>query len=216
MMQQAYTSTDLKYLLYIPESYDPQAAEKWPLILFLHGSGERGDDPQKIKKYCLPRELEKQPNFPFLVLSPLCPANTRWLDIADSVMHLLDEIVKTYSVDPRRIDLSGFSMGGEGVWFLAVQHPDRFAAVAPISGPIPPLPDFLEKLCALNNLPFWVFHGTADEFVPIENSRTLVQKLRDCGGDVQFTVYESFRHGQTSDTTYADSKLFNWFLTKGR
>ncbi len=215
-MQQAYDAGDLKYLVYTPGNFNTNQTQTWPLILFLHGSGERGDDPQKIKKYCLPRELESRADFPFVVLSPLCPANHRWIDMADPVMRLLSEITQRYEVDTRRIYLSGFSMGGEGAWYFAAQHPDQFAAVAPVSGQIPDVPNFLETMCTLKNTPVWVFHGAADEMVPLANSQKLAQTLHDCGGDVQFTVYDGLKHGETSDKTYADPNLFNWFLTKTR
>ncbi len=212
-MQQAYTSSHLQYLLHLPESYRPDAAYQWPLILFLHGSGERGADPHKIKKYCLPRELESRPDFPFIVLSPLCPVDTRWIDTSASVMSLLDEILAQHNVDARRVYLAGFSMGGEGVWHMAVEHPDRFTAISPVAGKIPDVDDFLSRLCVLRDMPVWVFHGTADEFVPFENSQTLVDALKACGADVRFTVYDGLTHGQSSDTTYRDEQLYNWFLT---
>jgi predicted peptidase len=212
-LQQAYTSSHLQYLLYLPENYGSVVGEKWPLILFLHGSGERGDDPQKIKKYCLPRELESRPDFPFIVLSPLCPADTRWIDLSASVMHLLNEILARYNIDERCVYLAGFSMGGEGVWYIAVEYPARFAAISPVAGKIPDTENFLSRLCVLKHMPIWVFHGTSDEFVPFENSQTLVDALQACDGDVRFTVYEGFTHGQSSDTTYRDERLYNWFLT---
>ena len=209
-MQKAYSSAHLKYLLHIPTMGSEQA--KLPLILFLHGSGERGDDQQSIKKYGLPRELESRPDFSFIVLSPLCPAAKRWVDLGAEVTTLLDEIIAKYPVDPARVYLTGFSMGGEGVWYFAVEHPERWAAIAPVSGHIPRQADFLTRLCVLKSKPVWVFHGAADDVVPLSGSQIPTEALRECGADVRFTVYPDLGHGPTSDETFPNEALYTWFL----
>ena len=207
-MQRAYTSDRLKYLLHSPSD---DSAEL-PLILFLHGSGERGDDPQLVKKWGLPRELETRPDFPFLVLSPLCPANKRWIDLDAEVTSLLEEVSVKYAVDRSRIYLTGFSMGGEGTWFFAVEHPELWAAVAPVAGYIPAESAIFKRLCVLKDKPIWVFHGAADEAVSLSGSQNPVEILRECGADVRFTVYPDLDHGASADETYRNDNLYAWFL----
>jgi predicted peptidase len=209
-MQKAYFSGSLKYLLHTPSDYDGKT--KLPLILFLHGSGERGDDTEQIKKWGLPKELDSRPDFPFIVLSPQCPAEKRWIDLEKEVMALLEEVVGKYSVDRARIYLTGFSMGGQGAWYFAVQHPNTWAAVTPVAGRIPDEQDFLKRLCVLKSKPVWVFHGADDEAVPLSGSQVPVEALRDCGGEVRFTVYPDLGHGATADETYRNDNLYAWFF----
>jgi predicted peptidase len=210
-MQTDHLYQERPYLLYTPAAAAIHPATRLPLILFLHGSGERGDDPAAIKQWGLPRELETRPAFPGWVLSPLCPANLRWTDLDAEVMALLDAVLDATQADPRRVYLTGFSMGGQGAWHLAVAHPDRFAAVAPVAGRIPPASDFLARLCVLRQTPVWVFHGEQDEFVPTENSEIIARTLQACGGQVRLTVYAGLGHGPTSDEVYRGDTLTNWF-----
>ena len=208
-MQQSYTSGKLKYLLHIPSV---SGDTKLPLILFLHGSGERGNDSQFVKKWGLPRELETRPDFPFLVISPQCPANKRWSDLDAEVLALLKEITNKYPADRSRCYLTGFSMGGEGTWHFAVEHPELWAAVAPVAGHIPQQAGFLKRLCVLKSTPVWIFHGALDEAVPLSGSQIPTEALRECGGDVRFTEYPDLGHGATSDETYRNDNLYAWFL----
>jgi predicted peptidase len=209
-MQKAYRSDNLNYLLFTPSDYDGET--KIPLIVFLHGSGERGEDTELVKKWGLPRDLDSRPDFPFLVLSPQCPDEKRWPDIDKEVMSLFSEITENYAVDRARVYLTGFSMGGQGAWYFAVKHPDIWAAVAPVAGRIPDSKDFLKRLCEQKSKPFWVFHGAMDEAVPLTGSQDPVEALRDCGSDVRFTVYADLGHGATADETYRNENLYAWFL----
>ena len=109
--------------------------QRWPLIFFLHGSGERGDDVEQVKAHGLPKLLEQQPEFPAIVVSPQCPRDTAWIAETEALDLLFDEITARYAIDPGRIYLTGLSMGGYGAWHYAVLHPQRFAAVVPIFAP---------------------------------------------------------------------------------
>src|SRR3954469_24984435 len=122
----------LNYLLFLPEGYSNDSDKKWPLMLFLHGAGERGSDVNKVKVHGPPRIVEKRKDFPFIVVSPQCPADSWWRTF--ELNALLDEIQSQYKVDPDRVYLTGLSMGGFGTWELATQYPQRFAAIAPICG----------------------------------------------------------------------------------
>jgi len=137
--------TNVNYLLFLPDKYNEEKKD-WPLILFLHGSGERGSVIDSVKKHGPPKIVEQVPDFPFIVLSPQCPKEQQWSN--DILIPLLDEIVKKYRVDEKRIYLTGLSMGGFGTWALAIQYPHRFAAIAPICGG-----GDTSKVCVLKNVP---------------------------------------------------------------
>lgn len=201
----------LNYLLFLPEQYRKGTTKKWPAILFLHGSGERGDNPNLLKKHGIPKIVEERPGFPFLALSPQCPEGSTWGSHLWAVNSLLDHILGNYAVDPHRIYLTGISMGGNGVWQLAVHYPRRFAAIAPVCGYGQSSQGFPEKVCLLKNVPVWVFHGALDFIVPIEESRKLVSILRGCGGMVRFTVYPDSGHDCWT-RTYTNPKIYRWFL----
>jgi predicted peptidase len=194
----------LNYLLFLPEGYDKNPA--WPLILFLHGAGERGDDLDLVKKYGLPQRLEAWPDCPFVVVSPQCPAESYWTFKLDSVDALLSKIVNSYAVDPARIYLTGLSMGGLGAWLLAMLHPERFAAIAPVCGR-----SNRTTACLIKDIPVWVFHGAKDEVVPISESERMVTALQECGADVRFTVYPEAGHDSWTET-YDNPELYAWFL----
>jgi len=200
----------LNYLLFLPKGYGEKPQQKWPLILFLHGAGERGDDIELVKKHGIPKIVEKQDDFPFIALSPQCPKSSWWTVELEALNALLDEIVATYAVDTDRIYLTGLSMGGYGAWHLATAYPERFAALAPICGGGDP-----EKACVLKNVPVRVFHGAKDETVSPEESEKMVNALKVCGGDVQFTLYPDAGHDSWTKT-YDNPELYKWFLKHTR
>jgi poly(3-hydroxybutyrate) depolymerase len=132
--KQITTNISLRYLLYLPESYSRQKGQKWPLLLFLHGAGERGNDLNLVKKHGPPKLMEQGKEFPFIVVAPQCPSESWWTEELDALAALLDEVQSRYAVDPDRVYLTGLSMGGFGTWTLACRYPERFAAIAPICG----------------------------------------------------------------------------------
>ena len=123
----------LGYLLYLPSGYGGGAQQTWPLILFLHGMGERGDDLEAVKTHGIPKELDRMADFPFIVVSPQCPEDTYWPQETAALTMMLDDVMARYPVDRSRVYLTGLSMGGFGTWALAAIHPERFAAIAPIA-----------------------------------------------------------------------------------
>jgi len=195
-----------KYLLYLPEDYEKQAS--WPLLLYLHGSGERGDDLQLVKKHGPPKLIEAGRKFPFLVVSPQCPKSKSWEPF--ELTALLDDVNEHYKVDPDRIYATGISMGGFGTWSLAAYTPRRFAAIVPICGGGDP---FTTR--RLGHLPIWVFHGAKDPAVPLERSEKMVEALKKNGNDVQFTVYPEAGHDCWTET-YDNPKLYEWLLLQRR
>jgi predicted peptidase len=196
----------MKYLLYLPKDYDQQAA--WPLLLFLHGAGERGDNLDAVKKHGPPKLIEAGQDFPFIVVSPQCPRDRRWEPF--ELAALLDEIVEKHKVDQDRIYVTGLSMGGFGTWSLAAYQPKRFAALVPICGGGEPI---IAKL--FGPIPAWVFHGGKDPVVPLERSEKMVEALKKAGGNVQFTVYPEAGHDSWTET-YANPQLYEWLLQQKR
>lgn len=195
----------LDHLLYVPE-HDTGA--KLPLLVFLHGAGERGDDLERVKKHGPPKLIEGGRDFPFIVLSPLCERGRWWR--ADAVIQLVDHIVATQPVDPDRVYLTGLSMGGFGTFDLATKYPDRFAAVAPICGGGEPA-----TAAAMAPVPTWVFHGAKDRVVELAASERMVEALKAVGGDVRFTVYPEAGHDSWTES-YANEELYAWFLSHDR
>ena len=199
-------NVELNYLLYLPQDYDQK--ESWPLLLFLHGAGERGDDLDLVKKHGPPKLIEAGKEFPFIVVSPQCPGNRRWE--AFELAALLDEITEKYKVDQDRIYVTGLSMGGFGTWSLFAHQPKRFAALVPICGGGEPI---IAKL--FRPIPVWVFHGAKDTAVPLERSEKMVEAMKQAGGNVRFTVYPEAGHDSWTET-YANPELYEWLLQQKR
>ena len=147
------------YLLYLPKDYETK--ECWPVVLFLHGSGERGDDLELVKKHGPPKLISEGKQFPFIVLSPQCPKDATWEPL--KLTALLDEVVRNQKVDEDQICVTGLSMGGFGTWELAAYSPKRFAAISPICGGGEPR--WAKRFA---HLPTWAFHGAKDEGVPLK------------------------------------------------
>ncbi len=196
------------YLLYLPADYGRDAQQRWPLILFLHGAGERGNNLDLVKKHGLPKILQNRTDFPFIVVSPQCPRGQWWNN--QVLIGLLDEIMARYAVDPRRVYLTGLSMGGFGTWSLAIEYPDRFAAIAPICGGGIPY-----QLDRIRHVPVWAFHGARDNIVPLFESKRMVETLERMGGQAMLTVYPQAEHDSWT-ATYNNPKLYEWFLEHRR
>jgi len=201
----------LDYLLFLPEDYDKSPQKRWPLILFLHGAGQRGDDLELVKLHGIPNIVEQRDDFPFIAISPQCPVDSWWSSHIAALDALLGEVIATYFVDTDRLYLTGLSMGGYGTWHLAAVYPRRFAALAPICGGGPWFLGFPERACVLKDVPIWVFHGAKDPVVPLEESENMVNVLTACGGDVRFTVYPDAEHDSWTET-YDNQELYEWFL----
>ena len=202
----------LDYLLYLPQDYTQQQDKHWPLIVFLHGSGERGSDIEVVKKHGPPKivgEKDSPLKDRFIVVSPQCPANQWWKP--QDLNYLLDDVIEKYHVDKDRIYLTGLSMGGYGTWEWAEQNPHRFAAIAPMCGGGNP-----SLAMRLKDLPIWVFHGEKDTAVPIARSEEMVAALQKVGDDrVKFTKYPDAGHDCWTQS-YNNPELYDWFLSHTR
>jgi len=200
------TTELLSYYLYYPEGYEGKKDEKFPLLLFLHGGGDAGDSLGLIKRSGPPKLITDGKEFPFLVLIPQNPYKKKWWNTR-AVMQLLDTIVENNSVDKNKIYLTGLSRGGGAAWEMAVQYPNKFAALAVVCGMTPlPYASWINK-----NMPIWVFHGEEDKSIPISESETMVDKLKQMGYDVKFTRYPGIGHNSWTKA-YSTDELYDWFM----
>ena len=194
------------YLLYLPKDFDKQDA--WPLVLFLHGAGERGDDLELVKVHGPPKLIKQGKEFPFIVVSPQCPKDKWWEPI--ELTALIDEIVKKHKVDQDRIYITGLSMGGFGTWRLAAFIPNRIAAIAPICGGGETI-----SIRQIKNIPTWAFHGAKDEVVTLDRTTKMIDALKATGAEPKMTVYPEAGHDSWTET-YNNPELYDWLLAQKR
>ena len=223
-----------RYLLHVPAAAAYEAKKRWPVLLFLHGLGERGTAPWLVAKNGPPRLLKglekRRGSFRrhsdtaadllaenFIVVSPQCPKGETWDN--DTLLALLDEVSTTQQVDPRRVYLTGLSMGGFGTWALAIRNPERFAAAVPVCGGglgVNAMALSPRRKSALRRLPFWAFHGAKDRIVPLAASESMVTAMQENGvKQVKFTLYPQAGHDSWTET-YANPKLYEWLLAQRR
>jgi predicted peptidase len=192
----------IQYLLYEPITA-PRA--RLPVILYLHGANLRGNDVNRVRAMGLPRLLESTNSFPFVVVSPLCPQGEIWSDAA-AIDAVLDEVLKSPRVDPRRIYVVGQGMGGRGALYMAFKRPDRFAAVIAASAESA-VDAWAPRLA---RLPIWYLHGAQDAMVPVREGDSLVRALHDAGSDVKYTRMEQRDHSMLD--VFEDSSTYRWLL----
>ncbi len=199
----------LSYLLFVPDSYASTPDTRWPLILYLHGGSLRGADAERLRTLGLPHILEDKPDFPFIVVSPLCPAGEIWTD-ADAIGALMDRVLHDYRIDVSRVYITGHSMGGRGALYFAYRLPSRFAAVLALS-PYSPITAWGGELA---QTPLWLFHGTADTLAPIADTREIVQAVESAGGHPKFSILEGRDHFILD--VYDQPDIYDWLLRQKR
>ena len=221
---------EYRYRVWLPPHYTK--LHHWPVILYLHGSGERGDDNVSQLGNGLGTSLQKYPNrYHAVVVLPQCPEGQEWYgDQETQALAALDASVREFHGDVRRVYLTGVSMGGAGAWYMA-RHRRRFAALVPIAGsvvrgaddPFPTdLPPDIARIVgarnpylalaeAIGTMPVWVFHGSDDEVVPVSESRNMAAALQHSGGSVRYTEYRGVGH-ECWDLAYGDANLPAWLL----
>ncbi|MBB3225979.1 putative peptidase [Luteibacter sp. Sphag1AF] len=219
-----------RYQVFVPA--DLKKGELLPVVLFLHGSGERGDDNQAQLSQGLPPWLKQHMDFQAVVVIPQAPANAEWNDpkIGDAAMKALERSVREFHGDTRRLYLTGLSMGGYGAWQLAADHPGTFAAAAVICGGVTPLTDERELYVRgvpkdaepydwvadrVGDLPVWIFHGGDDNVVPTEQSRRMNAALKAQGREVVYTEFAGVNHGSW-EKAYATAELWPWMFSHTR
>lgn len=200
-------NVSLNYLLYKPENYK-NTSEKFPLIVFLHGAGERGDNLDKVKIQGPLKYIEEGNTINAVVLAPQCPDSIYWQP--HDVAALIKKTISTEKIDTDRVYITGLSMGGYGTWATAVEYPELFAAAVPVCGAIY-RPAYRNPV-HLKEMPIWVFHGALDDVVYIENSNKMVMALKQAGNEkVKYTVYPFANHNSWSET-YSNPEMYKWML----
>jgi predicted peptidase len=209
------TSARLPYLAIVPVGFRNQS--RWPLILFLHGSEQRGTDLNLLKLNGPPKYALNNPGFAFVVVAPQLPLGKVWN--GDAVAGLVKQLIARFRIDPARVYLTGLSTGGYGVWSAAMEHPERFAAIAPVAGGgNTVIPKHAEgaQLAALQSLGVWAFHGGSDSIVDPNESQRMVAELQRIGaGDVRLTIFPGAPHDIWS-RVYDDPALYGWLLAHHR
>lgn len=220
--QHPYSSekAGLDFLLYLPGDYGKNPQQEWPLIVYLHGAHLRGATLELLMEAPLPKKLDEENDFPFIVISPLGDGEYEfWAkdEMVDPLFKLLEEIQSVYSIDPERIYLTGNDMGGNGVWAIGLHYPEYFAALVPIAGYASYPFEAPENICDLKDVPVWAFHGERDEYVPAEVEQELVDALIACGGNAQITLSPDMKN-DVPYKVYANPELYEWLLaqTKNR
>lgn len=195
-----------KYAIYAPPGAAPDAG--WPAILFLHGSGERGDDNVAQTRVGIgPAILAHPERFPCVVVMPQCPKGPRWEGaLNEMALAALDDASAAYPIDQERLALTGLSMGGFGTWAIAAEHPGRFRVLAPVCGGGEP-----QRAALLARTPIWCWHGAADTAVPAARSREMVAAVQAAGGEVRYTEVEHIGHNSW-DSAYASPELIRWLI----
>lgn len=197
---------ELNYLLYTPKNIK----QAKPLIIFLHGSGEKGNDLEKVKihgpfKYLKNHELDAY------VLAPQCPQEEYWDE--EVLYRLIQKVIKENKIDPDRIYLTGLSMGGWGAWNLAFAHPDMFAALVPIAGFVDRVP--MIENCKIKDIPTRIFHGLLDDVVDVSYSVNIYKKLQTCSEDIELTIFDDANHDSWT-RIYDDPAIYEWMLRQKR
>lgn len=214
-----------KYQVFVPDTWTKR--KKWPVILFLHGAGERGDDGLIQTEVGIGAAIRRgRTRFPAIVVMPQCRKDGWWADspMGDVAMAALEQAQEEFHGDANRIYLTGLSMGGYGTWYLAGKYPGRFAAIVPVCGGVL-LPDkartqspddnspYVEAAKKVGKTPVWIFHGGDDPVVPVTESRRMNEAMKALGGEVHYTEYPGVDHNSW-DKAYAEPELLPWMLSK--
>jgi predicted peptidase len=227
-MKETVAGQELRYLLQTPVGHRPESG--WPLLLFLHGYGECGNDIEKVRKHGPPKLIGSADFLAeCVIVSPQCPDDSWWR--VDTLKALVEEVTRERSdIDCQRLYVTGLSMGGYGIWSFISRYPDYFAAAIPICGGGDPFrlpanrpPEKIgirnefdpEGLKRASNLPVWAFHGTDDSSVPIVETKMLVDVLKGAGAEqVRFTAIEGAGHVEAWEQAYEDPEVWRWLFSQ--
>lgn len=214
------------YQVYVPRDYE--RSDDWPAVLFLHGSGERGDEGLQATQVGLGSAIRFNPErWPTVAIFPQVPndGDLIWQDFAGEIaIAALNATLEEFSIDESRVYLTGISLGGEGAWYLGYHYPERFAAIVPICGYVEGMDGFASFVPAsspdiyadvaqrLQEIPIWIFHGDQDLVVPVEESRRMAAALETVGADVKYSELSGGHNAW--DPAYGEEALPNWLFTQ--
>jgi pimeloyl-ACP methyl ester carboxylesterase len=209
-MNQYPRDVQYRYIAYTPKEYNADTLKKWPLIIFLHGGSRRGSDLKKLYADGIPDQIYRGREFPFIIITPQCPEHIRW-STDNWFENLYKEVTNKYRIDTNRVYLTGFSLGGSGTWYIAAKYPDKFAAIAPMSGFTSHM-DFIDKnIDRLIDMPIWAFHGKIDDVVPFDETERIIKKLDGKNKNLKFSVEPEAGHW-INWLVYPNQELYDWFL----
>ncbi len=217
---------ELKYRFATPENYNPENDEKYPLIIFLHGAGERGNDNERQLTYIdqIFGSNDFRQKHKCFIIVPQCPKDKRWVEVDWGLQShlqpeemseplwltslLLIKITGMYPVDNQRIYVVGLSMGGYGTWDLISRFPETFAGAIPICGGGDE--NFADKL---TNIGIWAFHGAKDKVVPVSRSRNMIAEIKKHGGNPKYTEYSNKGH-LVWNSAFATTGIWEWLFAQ--
>jgi pimeloyl-ACP methyl ester carboxylesterase len=199
-----------RFLSYLPKDYNSDTLKGWPLIIYLHGGSDRGNNLKKLYSQGIPDQIYRGREFPFIIISPQCPEHIRW-STENWFESLFNETKTKYRIDTDRVYLTGMSLGGSGTWYLAAKYPDIFAAIAPMSGFTSHMDFIDDNLDKLTNIPVWAFHGKIDKVVPFEETERLIKRLKGKNKNLKFTIENEVGHW-INWLVYPKQELYDWFL----
>lgn len=209
MMQEIVGKGRFDYLAFFPDNYNP--SKSYPLVLFLHGAGERSGNLELLKKAIIPQICLERTSFPAVVVCPLCKENFVWTSQTESLFSFLEQILEEYPIDRDAVSVTGLSMGGYGTWQLIMDRPDLFSAAAPVCGGA--LAALLDRA---KDLPIRIFHGEKDDIVDCFYSKDAFKKLKQFGAkDVTLTLYPECYHDSWTKT-YRETDVLDWLIEKRR
>ena len=195
------------YVEYLPKDYDP--AKEYPLVFFLHGAGERVQDPHQAMFHGYMKYVREQgKEYPFIFIAPQCIGNAYWGSYTESLSAFLDYILETYAVDRRRVYLTGLSMGGTGTWMFAMARPNTFAAIMPVCGS-----GIYWNVANLLKTPIYMVHGDCDTCVPISGSVEMLTSINSRGGNAKLKICYGVGH-DAWNYAYTDDSLLEWMLSQ--
>jgi predicted peptidase len=194
----------IKYVIRYPDGYEK--GKIYPVLIYLHGAGGRGENIDVIRNHKVILLTEKHENFPFITVAPQCYANT-WFDIFEQLQAFIKMIYASDFCDRARVYLMGASMGGYGTWQMAMSLPELFAAIVPICGG-----GMYWNAHRLPDVPVWAFHGDSDPVVLPRESEQIVFRVKQCLGDARLTIYENTGHDAWTET-FKNPEVFEWLLT---
>ena len=197
----------LGYMLYLPEG----AKENLPLLVYLHGAGERGENLTHLTRHAIPKMLSEGREFEAIVLCPQCPAAFVWNNVVREVKQLIDEVVSEFEIKSDRICITGSSMGGYGTWEMGLTYSNFFAAIAPVCGGAMPW-----RAGNLRTTSVKTWHGDADDTVVLVNSQLMVDAVNQHGGNAELIVLKGLGHNDGIEEAYYRTELIEWLLSQRR
>lgn len=209
MLREVYGESHFNYWVYLPKEYD--AAKKYPLVLFLHGSGERGDDLSLLLRHGVPKLLNAGFDYGAVVISPQCKPDITWTSQSEKIREFLAYAIEKYSIDEDAVSITGLSMGGFGTWQVICDYPELFSAAAPICGG-----GMSWRAGRISHLPIRIYHGEKDNDVDVFYSKDFYRRLKLCNAsDVELFLYPDVGHNSWT-RAYEQTDLLDWLISKRR